>query len=110
MGSRSESCSVSIDASGYADAVRDEVRIEDYGLLGDTRTAALVSSDGSVDWLCVPRFDGEPVFGLVVGGPGAGSFRLAPAHAATVVARRYRPDSATLETTWQTDRGRLTLT
>jgi GH15 family glucan-1,4-alpha-glucosidase len=88
----------------------NDVPIEDYGLLGDTRTAALVSSAGSIDWLCIPRFDGPSVFGSVVGGPAAGSFRLAPAHPATVVARRYRRDSATLETTWQTDDGRLTLT
>src|SRR3954471_7802587 len=84
--------------------------IEDYALLGDTRTAALVSSDGSIDWLCVPRFDGQPVFGRLVGGPTAGRFRLAPAHSATVLSRRYRPGSATLETTWHTKDGRLTLT
>ena len=85
--------------------------IEDYALLGDTRTAALVGSDGSIDWLCIPRFDGQPVFGRLVGGASAGSFRLGPAQpapswspAATV------RDSATLETTWQTDTGRLTLT
>jgi GH15 family glucan-1,4-alpha-glucosidase len=87
-----------------------DVPIEDYGLLGDTRTAALVSSGGSIDWLCIPRFDGQPVFGSVVGGQAAGNFGLAPAHSATVVARSYRPDSATLETTWQTRKGRLTLT
>src|SRR4051794_14172013 len=87
-----------------------DVPIEDYGLLGDTRTAALVSSDGSIDWMCIPRFDGQPVFGRLVGGPTAGGFRLAPAHAATVISRSYRPDSATLETTWQTKDGRLTLT
>jgi hypothetical protein len=84
--------------------------IEDYGLLGDTRTAALVASDGAIDWLCVPRFDGQPVFGRLVGGPAAGTFRMGPAGAAMPVARRYRPHTATLETTWDTPGGRLTLT
>jgi GH15 family glucan-1,4-alpha-glucosidase len=87
-----------------------DVPIEDYGLLGDTRTAALASSDGSIDWMCIPQFDGQPVFGRLVGGPAAGRFRLAPAHPATVISRSYHPDSATLETTWQTKDGRLTLT
>src|SRR6266542_1205805 len=84
--------------------------IEDYGLLGDTRTAALVASDGAIDWLCIPRFDGQPLFGRLVGGPAAGTFRMGPAGAATVVSRRYRPDTATLETTWHAPGGRLTLT
>lgn len=84
--------------------------IADYGLLGDTRTAALVSSDGSLDWLCVPRFDGDPIFGRLVGGPAAGRFRLGPAIAATVVERKYRHHTATLETTWATPDGKLTLT
>jgi hypothetical protein len=83
--------------------------IEDYGLLGDTRTAALVSSDGAIDWLCAPRFDSDPVFGRLVGGPGAGTFRIAPARPAPIVARRYRGHTATIETTWAADRGRLTL-
>lgn len=86
------------------------VAIEDYGLLGDTRTAALVGSDGSVDWMCIPRFDGEPVFGRLVGGATAGRFRLGPGRPAEVVTRSYRHGSATLETTWHTDTGRLTLT
>ncbi|HEX6569566.1 MAG TPA: glycoside hydrolase family 15 protein [Acidimicrobiales bacterium] len=89
---------------------REVSPIEDYGLLGDTRTAALVASDGSLDWLCVPRFDGRPVFGRLVGGPAAGTFRLGPAGQATVIARRYRHHSATLETTWDTGTGHLTLT
>ena len=84
--------------------------IEDYAMLGDTRTAALTASDGSIDWMCIPRFDGRPVFGRLVGGAEAGSFRLGPAGPATVHARRYRPGTATAETTWQTQGGRLTLT
>ncbi|MGC5053324.1 glycoside hydrolase family 15 protein [Micromonospora sp. DT48] len=84
--------------------------ISDYGLLGDTRTAALVAGDGGLDWLCVPRFDGEPLFGRLVGGRAAGTFRVGPDGPATVVRRRYRPHTATLETTWAVGGGRLTLT
>jgi GH15 family glucan-1,4-alpha-glucosidase len=86
------------------------VLIGDYGLLGDTRTAALVAPDGAIDWLCVPRFDGEPVFGRLVGGPPAGTFRVGPAGPAEVVGRRYRQYTATLETTWSVGERRLTLT
>ena len=84
--------------------------IADYGLLGDSRTAALTSSDGSLDWMCVPRFDGDPVFGSLVGGSAAGTFRLGPAEPSQVVGRRYLGHSATLETTWSTPQGRLRLT
>jgi len=84
--------------------------IGDYGLLGDTRTAALVFDEGSLDWLCVPRFDGDPVFGSLVGGVDAGTFRLGSRLPATVVQRRYRQHSATLETTWAVGDARLTLT
>ncbi len=84
--------------------------IEDYGLLGDTRTAALVSSDGAIDWMCAPRFDSPPVFGRLVGGQAAGTFRVGPAKPAAVRARRYLPHTATLETTWQVADGRLVLT
>ena len=83
--------------------------IEDYGLLGDTRTAALVGSDGAIDWMCVPHFDGSPVFGRLVGGPEAGTFQVGPGGRATVIVRRYREATASLETTWQTEHGRLTL-
>lgn len=84
--------------------------IGDYGLIGDTRTAALVSSDGSIDWMCVPRFDGDPIFGRLVGGSAAGVFRAGPARPAKSVRRQYRTGAATLETTWETDGARLTLT
>jgi GH15 family glucan-1,4-alpha-glucosidase len=80
---------------------------EDHGVLGDTRTAALVTSDGTIDWLCVPRFDGCPVFGCLVGGRRAGAFRMGPVASAAVTARRYRRDTATLETTWTVEGGAL---
>src|SRR3954453_21869861 len=84
--------------------------IADYGLLGDTRTAALVSSDGAIDWMCAPRFDGEPLFGRLVGGTDAGTFLVRPSIPQEPVGRRYRVDTATLETTWTTTAGTLTLT
>jgi GH15 family glucan-1,4-alpha-glucosidase len=84
--------------------------IGDYGLLGNTRTGALASGDGAIDWLCVPRFDGEPLFGRLVGGPPAGTFRVGPAGPATVVQRHYRPHTITLQTTWTVNGRRLTLT
>jgi GH15 family glucan-1,4-alpha-glucosidase len=88
---------------------RKSTPIADYGLLGDTRTAALVSAEGSVDWLCAPAFDGDPLFGALLGGPEAGRFLAGPAQPAPVIARSYRPNTATLETVWATGSGRLTL-
>jgi Domain of unknown function (DUF5911) len=84
--------------------------IGDYGLIGDTRTAALVSSDGAIDWLCAPHFDSDPLFGRLIGGPTGGTFRAGPANPARLAGRRYRPDTATLETSWDIDGARLTLT
>jgi GH15 family glucan-1,4-alpha-glucosidase len=83
--------------------------ISDYALIGDTRTAALCSSDGSIDWLCLPRFDSDPVFGRLVAAETGGSFSIA-AVGSESVARRYRYRSAVLETTWRTESGVLTLT
>lgn len=91
-------------------AARAERAIEDYGLIGDTRTAALVASDGAIDWMCIPRFDSQPVFGRLVGGPDAGSFYMGPAAPAALISRRYRPDTVTLETTWRSDGAELMLT
>ena len=83
--------------------------MSDYGLIGDTRTAALVSADGAIDWMCVPRFDGDPLFGRLVGGTQAGTFRIGPSERYRRKTRRYHPGSATLETTWTGEHGQLVL-
>jgi GH15 family glucan-1,4-alpha-glucosidase len=79
-------------------------RIEDYALLGDLQTAALVGRGGSVDWLCFPRFDSGACFAALLGGPDCGRWLLAPSNAAKS-ARRYLHDTLVLETTWETDDG-----
>jgi len=84
--------------------------IANYGMIGDTRTAALVSSAGSIDWMCAPAFDGEPIFGALLGGWEAGQFVAGPAGPAHLLKRRYRGHTATLETTWSSGGGVLTLT
>jgi GH15 family glucan-1,4-alpha-glucosidase len=88
------------------------IPLGEYGLIGDTRTAGLVSPWGSLDWLCVPRFDAEPIFGQLVGGQRGGCFVMGPVSSvgATPVIRRYLPDSTTLQTTWRVDGAELTLT
>jgi GH15 family glucan-1,4-alpha-glucosidase len=78
--------------------------IGDYGLIGDTRTAALVSSAGSVDWMCFPRFDSVPLFGRLVGGEGAGRFAIEMDEVCETN-RRYLDGSAIVETTWVTATG-----
>jgi GH15 family glucan-1,4-alpha-glucosidase len=80
------------------------VRIEDYALLGDLQTAALVSRGGSVDWLCFPRFDSGACFAALLGDPENGRWLLAPSTPATST-RRYLHDTLVLETTWQTEDG-----
>ena len=79
-------------------------RIEDYALLGDLQTAALVERNGSVDWLCFPRFDSGACFAALLGGPDNGRWLLAPAGKATS-SRRYLHDTLVLETTWETEDG-----
>ncbi len=83
--------------------------IEDYALLGDTGTAALVGKDGSVDWLCLPRFDSPACFAALLGTPGNGRWLLGPAEPGEC-SRRYVGDSATLETTHTTPTGTLRVT
>lgn len=85
----------------------EERLISDYGFIGDTRTAALVSSDGAIDWLCLPRFDADPVFARLIGGPAAGTFRVGPAEPYEVAHRRYHPGPTTLETTWRSEGSEL---
>ncbi len=78
--------------------------IDDYALIGDTRTAALISSSGSIDWMCVPNFDREPVFGRLVGGPEGGSFVIS-IDEVQHSRRLYRDDSAVLEMTFRAATG-----
>ena len=80
-------------------------RIEDYALIGDTQTAALVGKDGSIDWLCVPRFDSGAVFAALLGDREHGRWLLAPAGGISGIERRYRGDTLVLETTFETDDG-----
>ncbi|WP_203233264.1 glycoside hydrolase family 15 protein [Streptomyces sp. Tue 6075] len=90
-------------------------RIEDYALIGDMQTAALVCRDGTADWLCLPRFDSHAVFAGLLGTEEHGFWRLGPARAegaepASADRRRYRGDSLILESEWDTPRGTVRVT
>ncbi|WAB99885.1 MULTISPECIES: glycoside hydrolase family 15 protein [Pseudomonas] len=80
--------------------------IEDYALLGNCRSAALVSRDGSIDWLCLPRFDAPAVFAALLGNEENGRWRLAPSDPVERTSRAYQEDTLVLETTWVTANGR----
>ncbi|MDQ2791797.1 MAG: glucoamylase [Pseudonocardiales bacterium] len=82
-------------------------RIEDYAMVGDLHTAALVSNTGSVDWLCFPRFDSPACFAALLDTPDAGRWLLAPAAGGSCSSRRYRDDTLVLETEWITSEGRV---
>lgn len=79
--------------------------IEDYALIGDLQTAALVSRDGAIDWLCLPRFDSPACFAALLDNEQAGTWRLAPATGGPATRRRYRGDSLVLDTEWDTPDG-----
>jgi GH15 family glucan-1,4-alpha-glucosidase len=81
------------------------LRLEDYALIGDTHTAALVGFDGSIDWLCLPRLDSDACFAALLGDRNNGCWRLAPAGAHRATGRRYRDDTLVLETGFATDSG-----
>jgi len=84
-------------------------RIEDYALIGDLRTAALVGRDGSVDWLCWPRFDSEACFAALLGTSEHGRARLAPKDENARITWRYRPNTLILETRYETTQGAATV-
>jgi GH15 family glucan-1,4-alpha-glucosidase len=80
-------------------------RLEDYALIGDTHTAALVGRDGSIDWLCVPRFDSAACFAALLGTPANGRWLIAPKDGGPATRRSYRDESLVLEQEWDTPTG-----
>ncbi|MGA7485478.1 MAG: glycoside hydrolase family 15 protein [Xanthobacteraceae bacterium] len=84
-------------------------RLEDYALIGDCETAALIARDGSIDWLCWPRFDGGACFAALLGTSEHGRWRIAPADPKARITRRYREDTLILETDFETRDGAVTL-
>src|SRR3954468_1326893 len=78
-------------------------RIEDYALIGDTRTAALVGRNGSIDWLCWPRFDSDACFAALLGDNSHGRWLLRPVEEPARTMRSYRDDTLILETHYETD-------
>jgi GH15 family glucan-1,4-alpha-glucosidase len=86
------------------------LRIEDYALIGDCQTAALVGNDGSIDWLCLPRFDSGACFAALLGGPQNGRWLLAPRVPVKRVDRAYRNGSLILDSTFETDDAEVTVT
>jgi GH15 family glucan-1,4-alpha-glucosidase len=85
------------------------LRIEDYALIGDCETTALVGRDGSIDWLCWPRFDSGACFAALLGSSEHGRWLIAPVSPEVRVKRRYRPDTLVLETRLETESGIATL-
>lgn len=81
------------------------LHIEDYGLIGDCKAAALVGRDGSIDWLCWPRFDSPACFAALLGTAENGRWLIAPAQNPLAVGRQYRPGTLILETEFQTETG-----
>jgi GH15 family glucan-1,4-alpha-glucosidase len=83
--------------------------LEDYGLIGDLQTAALVGRDGSIDWLCLPRFDSGAVFAALLGDDSHGRWSMRPAGRHPTIGRRYRGDTLVLETDMQGEGGAIRL-
>lgn len=85
------------------------MKIEDYAIIGNMRTAALVGRNGSIDWLCTPRFDSGACFSALLGTVENGRWMIAPQGEAGRVTRRYREGTLILETEFVTDSGAVTL-
>ena len=83
------------------------LRIENYALIGDCQTAALVARDGSIDWLCLPRFDSGTCFAALLGTPEHGRWLIAPVGGVRKVNRHYRPGTLVLETVFETEDGEV---
>lgn len=83
--------------------------IESYGMIGDCKAAALVGTDGSIDWLCWPRFDSDACFARLLGGQSNGYWLIAPHEEIKATTRCYRKDTLILETTFETERGKATV-
>jgi GH15 family glucan-1,4-alpha-glucosidase len=82
-------------------------RIEDYAMVGDLHTAALISTEGSIDWLCLPRFDSPACFSALLDTPKSGRWLLAPAGGGDCTRRHYRKGTLILETEWETPSGKV---
>jgi GH15 family glucan-1,4-alpha-glucosidase len=86
------------------------LRIEDYALIGDTHTAALIGRDGSIDWLCMPRFDSAACFAALLGDPSHGRWLIGPADGSSATSRRYLGRSLVLESEFRTSTGIVRIT
>ena len=85
------------------------LRIEDYAIVADLQSAALVGNDGSIDWLCLPRFDSDACFAALLGTRGNGRWQITPEGKVTAVRRSYRPGTLILETDFETGDGAVTI-
>src|SRR5580692_10111114 len=86
------------------------LRIEDYAVIGNCETVALVGRDGSIDWLCLPRFDSGACFSALLGAPEHGRWLIGPVAKPARATRRYAGDTLALETTFEAEGGAVTVT
>jgi GH15 family glucan-1,4-alpha-glucosidase len=101
--------SAASDASAERADASTAAPIEDYALIGDCHTAALISKDGLIDWLCWPRFDSPACFATLLGSPDNGRWRIAPAEPPVRMTRQYLPGTMILETLFETNSGSVAL-